>query len=145
VSHGSEPIGRPKWTMGGIAMNEAKVRGVVHVIEPTKAFGQRGFRKRVVVLEQQNGRFPNYIPLEFTNDGCDAVDDLHVGEDVEIQYRLGGRKWQKDPQSEIKYFLSAEAIGFKRIGEAPGPTGSSIADANNAFAESSPEDGEAPF
>src|SRR5262245_22881778 len=123
-------------------MNEPKVRGIVHVIESTKTYGQKGFRKRLVVLEQDNGRFANYIPFEFVNDGCDTVDDLSLGDDVEITYRLSGRKWQKDPQSEVKFFLSAEAMGFKRIN---GPATVSAADVNAAFAESSPDDGEAPF
>jgi len=94
-------------------MSDARIRGIVHVIEGTKTFGQKGFRKRTVVLEQDNGRFTSYIPLEFTNDGCDSVDHLKVGDEAEIVYRLSGRKWQKDPQSEVKFFLSAEAISFK--------------------------------
>lgn len=95
-------------------MSNAKIRGIVHVIEETKTFGQKGFRKRTVVLEQQNGRFANYIPLEFTNDGCDLVDDLRLGDEVDITYRLGGRKWQKDPSSEVKYFLSARRWRLQR-------------------------------
>ena len=55
-------------------MSDAKVRGVVHVIEETKTFGQKGFRKRLLVLEQDNGRFPNYIPIDFTCDNCDSID-----------------------------------------------------------------------
>ena len=54
-------------------MSDAKVRGIVHVIEETKTYGQKGFRKRLVVLEQENDRFANYIPLEFIQDGCDTV------------------------------------------------------------------------
>src|SRR5690606_14088913 len=91
-------------------MSDARLRGIVHLIEETKTYGQKGFRKRLVVLEQNNGRFTNYIPVEFTNDGCDRANELKVGDEAEITYRLTGRKWQKDPQSEVKYFLSAEAI-----------------------------------
>jgi hypothetical protein len=94
-------------------MSDAKVRGVVHVIEETKTYGQKGFRKRLVVLEQDNERFTNYIPLEFIQDGCDTIDELIVGDDVEIGYRLSGRKWQKDAKSEVKFFLNAEGINFK--------------------------------
>lgn len=96
-------------------MSDAKVRGIVHVIEETKSYGAKGFRKRMVVLEQNNGRFSNYIPVEFTNDGCDTVDDLNIGDEVEIAYRLTGRKWQKDPNSEVKFFLSAEALSFSVV------------------------------
>ena len=94
-------------------MSDARVKGIVHVIEETKTYGQKGFRKRLVVLEQNNGRFTNYVPLEFTNDGVDTVDELNVGDEIEVTYRLSGRRWQKDANSEVKFFLNAEATGFK--------------------------------
>ncbi len=97
-------------------MSDPKVRGVVHLVEATKSYGQKGFRKRLVVLEQDKGRFTNYVPVEFTNDHCDTVDSLNVGDEVEIAYRLNGRKWQKDPQSEVKFFLNAEALSFDVLG-----------------------------
>ena len=94
-------------------MAETKARGKVHVIEPTKTYGQKGFRKRLVVLEEDGARFTNYIPFEFIQDSCDSADQLSVGDDVEITYRLSGRKWQRDESSEVKYFLNAEAVSFK--------------------------------
>ncbi len=94
-------------------MSEAKIRGVVEVIEETKTYGQKGFRKRLVVLTQDNGRFVNYVPVEFIRDACDTVDDMAVGQEVEISYQLMGRKWQRDPNSEVKYFLNAEASASK--------------------------------
>lgn len=96
-------------------MSEWTVRGTVHLIEDTKTFGQKGFRKRLVVLEQDKGKFTNYIPLEFVQDGCDAVDELNVGDEIDVPFRLSGRKWQRDPNSEVKFFLSAEATGFKVV------------------------------
>lgn len=133
-------------------MSEAKVRGVVHMIEETKTFGQKGFRKRTVVLEQENGRFPNFIPLDFTRDNCELADDLAVGDEIEISYLLGGRKWQKDPSSEVKFFLSAEAMSFKKLTAADKAKTNSNSDddginqdvANDKFAESYDE-GDIPF
>jgi hypothetical protein len=127
-------------------MSDAKVRGVVHFIDQAKTYGQKGFRKRLVVLEQDNGRFTNYVPLEFTNDGCDSVDELQVGDEAEISYRLSGRKWQKDSQSEIKYFLNAEATGFKVIkGTEKGKASASEDAANDELNESTERDDEIPF
>lgn len=126
-------------------MSDAKVRGLVHVIEETKTFGQKGFRKRLLVLEQDNGRFANYIPIDFTGDNCDSIDSLKVGDEIEVSYRLSGRKWQRDPSSEVKFFLNAEATGFRALG-AKAADGSAPADANAAFAEASYEDDEdVPF
>ncbi len=125
-------------------MNESKVTGTVHLVEDTKTYGQKGFRKRLVVLEQNDGRFPTYIPVEFLQDACDQADALTVGSEVEITYRLNGRKWQRDSESEVKYFLSCEAINFKVLGEAA--AGSPSGNANDQFAEAAYEDDdEVPF
>ncbi|MFM1904335.1 MAG: hypothetical protein RLZZ440_2235 [Planctomycetota bacterium] len=123
-------------------MKDPTVRGVVHLIEETKTFGQKGFRKRLVVLQQEKGSFTNYIPVEFVKDACDAVDDLSLGDEVEVTYRLSGRRWQRDAASEAKYFLSAEALSFRRLGDAAGG-GSSESygiDPNDAFAEAADDD-----
>lgn len=121
-------------------MSNSTIRGIVHVIEETKTFGQKGFRKRTVVLEQNNGRFASYIPLEFIGDACDSVDAMNLGDDVTVTYRLSGRKWQRDPQSEVKYFLSAEAMSYRLSGEG---VGNSV---NDEFNQAASEDyGDAPF
>ncbi len=128
-----------------LEMSDSRVTGIVHLIEETKTYGQKGFRKRVVVLEQDKGSFTNYVPVEFTRDSCDSVDEMNVGDEVEIVYRLNGRRWQKDEQSEVKFFLNAEAITFQIKGNgAGGGSGTeNVRDANDAFAEAG--DDEAPF
>lgn len=129
-------------------MSEAKVKGHVHLVEETKTFGQKGFRKRTVVLEQDNGRFQNYIPIDFIQDACDQVDSLKVGDEVEITYRLGGRKWQRDAASEVKYFLSCEATNFRVLSGAAGDPAADefSSDPNSALSEAAYEDDEdVPF
>ena len=117
------------------------VTGIVHVIEETKTYGQKGFRKRLVVLEDDTGRFTNYIPVEFIQDSCDTVDDLSIGDEVKIRYRLSGRKWQRDENSEVKYFLSAEALGFDKVEKgAPASSGASDFDESEAPFEDDDED-----
>ncbi len=130
-------------------MSEAKVRGVIHLIDETKTYGQKGFRKRMVVLEQDNGGFTNYIPLDFIRDGCDTVDELNVGEDIEVSYQLSGRRWQKDADSEVKFFLNAEATGFKVLGEKKDASNeasqSGLSAANDELAEAVSDDDDIPF
>lgn len=127
-------------------MSDSSVRGVVHLIEETKTFGQKGFRKRLVVLEQKKGSFTNFIPLEFVKEGCDAVDDLSLGDEIEVTYRLSGRRWQRDPGSEVKFFLSAEALSFRPLaagGDASAGRREGF-DPNDAFAEAAGDD-DVPF
>lgn len=133
-------------------MSDGKVRGVVHVIEETKTYGQKGFRKRLVVLEQDKGSFTNYVPIEFTRDDCDSVDSLNVGDEVEVTFRLNGRRWQRDANSEVKFFLNAEAMNFQVVGGAAGQGSSggqesaASGNANDAFAEAADfGDDEPPF
>jgi hypothetical protein len=128
-------------------MSDATVRGIVHFIDETKTYGQKGFRKRLVVLEQDSERFTNYVPVEFIQDGCDTVDELNVGDDVEISYRLSGRKWQKDPKSEVKYFLNAEGLNFKVHGQKAAAAASSAKaeDANSGFSEAAYDENDIPF
>lgn len=125
-------------------MSDSKVKGIVHLVEDTKTFGQKGFRKRLVVLEQDNGRFQNFIPVEFIQDACDSVDSMNVGDEVEVSYRLGGRKWQRDPESEVKFFLSCEAMSFRLLsGAVPGADDAAFTgDANDALAEAALDDDE---
>ena len=139
---GSRAGSRPQPTKGQHRRKDPTVRAVVHLIEETKTFGQKGFRKRVVVLEQSKGTFTNFIPIEFVKDSCDAVDDLTVGEEIEVTYRLSGRRWQRDEASEAKYFLSAEGLSFKQLsgsGRAHDGPDDTIAP-NDAFAEASDDD-----
>lgn len=125
-------------------MSSGKVEGKVHFIDETKTYGQKGFRKRLVVIEQDNGRFTNYLPMEFIQDSCDEVDQMSVGAEVEISYRLSGRKWQRDPQSEVKYFLSAEATSFQILsgGANEGPA---EADGDVPYGETFASDEDPPF
>ena len=105
-----------------------KVTGKVHFIDETKEYGQRGFRKRLVVLEQENDRFPNFIPVEFLRESCDTVDELSIGDEIEVTYQLAGRKWQRDANSEVKYFLNAEATSFRPLGSGAAPVAGGMDD-----------------
>ncbi len=132
-------------------MSEAKVRGIVHLIEETKTYGQKGFRKRLVVLEQDNDRFTNYIPFEFIQEACDLVDELNVGDEAEVTYRLSGRKWQKDAKSEVKFFLNAEATAFQVLSGKGATAGSAAkaakqaADPNEGLSEAAYDEEDIPF
>ena len=123
-------------------MKDPTVRGVVHLIEETKTFGQKGFRKRLVVLEQSKGSFTNYVPIDFLKDACDEVDDLTVGDEIEVTYRLSGRRWQRDEASEAKYFLSAEGLSFKQLsgGGRGSDRSDTIVDPNVSLAEAGDDD-----
>ncbi len=122
-------------------MSDASVKGTIHLIEETKTYGQKGFRKRLVVLEQNKGSgFTNYIPVEFLKDACDSVDDLHLGDEIEVSYRLSGRRWQRDESSDPKYFLSAEAMSFRIITGNSSDSSGATPDIDSVLAEAADDD-----
>ena len=122
-------------------MSGATVKGTIHLIEETKTYGQKGFRKRLVVLEQvKGGGFTNYVPVEFLKDACDSVDDLHLGDEIEVSYRLSGRRWQRDESSEPKYFLSAEAMSFRVLNGGGSAQSNAGPDIDSALAEAADDD-----
>ena len=91
------------------------IRGEVHLLDETKEYGDKGFKKRMLVLSQDDGSYTNFIPVEFIRDSCDAANSINVGDQVEVGYKLSGRRWQKDPNSEYKYFLSAEVTSCRVV------------------------------
>ncbi len=128
--------------------NEAVVAGIVHLIEETKTYGQKGFRKRLVVLEQESGSFTNYVPVEFIRDACDTVDQLSVGDKVEVTYRLSGRRWQRDADSEVRFFVNVEGLSFTKSDGVPGSasgSNSASGSGNDSFAEAAFDDDDVPF
>jgi hypothetical protein len=126
-------------------MNDPQVAGKIHLIDETKTFGQKGFRKRLVVLEQDKGRFVNYVPIEFTNDNCERCDDLSVGQEVVVTYRLNGRKWQRDARSEVKYFVNLEAVNVRVTGDSGAASSKAESNFDDANAEMTYSEEDIPF
>lgn len=121
-----------------------KLSGIVHAVGEIKTYGAKGFQKRVVVIEQENGRWSNYIPVELTGDNCVLADDLQVGDEVEVGGNLTGRKWQKDPSAEVQYFLGFEAREVSVTGAA-GPREASVASEETYVAPAAAYDDDIPF
>ena len=90
-------------------------RGTICAINETQSIGSKGFRKRLVVLEQNEGRWSNFVPVEFLQDDCDAVDDFCIGDEIDITFALQGRKWQKSADAPVQYFLACQAISWRTI------------------------------
>ncbi|MBM3999227.1 MAG: DUF3127 domain-containing protein [Planctomycetes bacterium] len=128
-------------------MSDWSMRGKVHLVEPTKTYGQNGFRKRLVVLEQDNGRFTNHIPVEFLKNACDSVDELKPGDEIEVSFRINGRKWQRDAGSEAKYFVSIEALRFDLVGAKTRAASGRSSEPTGSYPDESeaPADDDVPF
>ena len=67
---------------------KGKVHEVSEVIEVTEKF-----RKRELVVEfAENPQYPEYVKFEAIQDRCSLMDNIKVGNDVEVFFNLKGRK-----------------------------------------------------
>jgi hypothetical protein len=76
------------------------------------------FRKREFVLEYIESQYPEFIKFEAIQDKCELLEKLSIGDQVNVDFNLKGRKWT-NPQGEVKYFNSLQA--WKISGMQDGP------------------------
>lgn len=79
-----------------------ELTGTIKLIGETQTFGEKGFRKRELVVTT-NEQYPQHIMLEFVQDKTDLLDKFKVGQEVKVGLNLRGREWIS-PQGETKYF-----------------------------------------
>jgi len=68
--------------------------------------GQNGFEKRDLVITTIE-QYPQTIIIQFTQQRCDLLDSLQVGQNVKVYINIRGREWV-NPQGETKYFNTIE-------------------------------------
>jgi len=99
-----------------------EITGNVYLIDEEKTYGQKGFRKRQIVIQTEDGAYEQYIPVEFIQDGCDRIylNELKVGDNVKVGYRLTGRRWQPSLKDDARYFLGCEVTSLEILVPHPG-------------------------
>ena len=83
-----------------------EIQGRIKQIFPSQVIGQNGFEKRdLVIVTEEN--YPQTIIIQFTQQRCDLLDSLQVGQNVKVYINIRGREWT-NPQGETKYFNTIE-------------------------------------
>lgn len=83
-----------------------EITGIIKVIGDTNVFGSNSFKKRDLVITTIE-QYPNDIIIQFTQQRCDLLDSLQVGQNVKVYINIKGREWT-NPQGETKYFNTIE-------------------------------------
>ena len=95
--------------------------GEIKIINETQTFGEKGFRKREMVL-MMDGQYPQPVLIEFVQDKVDLLDKHQVGEMVTIHINIRGREWT-NPDGVVKYFNSIQGWRIVGGGATATPTG----------------------
>ena len=62
------------------------------------------FKKReLVLLTDDDGKYPQYVKFELTQDKCNDLDMFKEGQTITVSFNLRGREWQG------KYFTNLQA------------------------------------
>lgn len=101
---------------------EFELVGTVSAIAETQSRGNATFRE--VVLDcgysYKNQHRDNPVAITLTGDKCGLADPLDPGDVVQIEGRIGGRKWEVDGRSGFSTRLYAAKI--KVLEAAPAAT-----------------------
>ncbi len=95
-----------------------KITGTVKVVNSTVQVSEK-FSKREFVLTDNSGPYEQHISFQATQDKCAMLDNVSVGEQIEVSFNLKGREWTS-PQGEVKYFNTIEAWRIEKAGQGQG-------------------------
>lgn len=93
-----------------------EITGTIHKLFDTKQVSAK-FTKREMVVQTDEGKYPQMLLLEVTGDRIAQLDGLHEGDAVKCALNLRGREW-RGRSGEVKYFNSIEAWRVERTSAA---------------------------
>jgi len=68
------------------------------------------FKKREFVIEvvnERNSDWNDFIKFQLTQDRCNLLDPIQMGDQIKVSFNIRGRKWERD--GKINYFSNLEA------------------------------------
>ena len=92
-----------------------EIEGKLIQIFDTKQVSDK-FSKREFVLETEDGKYTQTILFESSGRTIEDLDQMRVGDKVNVHFNLRGRKWT-NKSGEDKYFNSIHAWKLERVGE----------------------------
>ncbi len=100
------------------------------------------FKKRDLVITTDE-QYPQHILVEFTQDKCDLLNGLSVGQEIDVHINIRGREWVS-PQGETKYFNSIQGWRVEKGAVASEPVHEAhpipLATTQQTFGQSEPDD-----
>ena len=90
------------------------MKGKVKVVGSTVAISEK-FSKREFVVVDDTNMYPQDIQFQLTQDKCNLIDSLVIGDEVEVSFNLNGREWV-NPKGESKFFNTLDVWKISKIG-----------------------------
>ncbi|MEO6850985.1 MAG: DUF3127 domain-containing protein [Mucilaginibacter sp.] len=119
-----------------------EIKGKVHEVSPTAQVTESLKKRELIVEYIENPQYPEYLKFEAIQDRCNLLDNIRVGDDVEIFFNLKGRPWT-DKAGKKSYFNSMQ---LWKINVLSGANGNTVPEyAAPADISSAPDEDDLPF
>jgi len=90
-----------------------KITGTLKVKKDTIQVSE-AFSKREFVLTVVDGAFSNDILIQLTKDKVTLINDINIGDMLEVELNLKGKEWTS-PSGEVKYFNTIECWKIAKL------------------------------
>jgi hypothetical protein len=90
-----------------------KITGTLKLKKDTQVVSEQ-FSKREFVLTVVDGAFSNDILIQLTKDKVTLINDVNIGDLLEVEVNLKGKEWNS-PSGEVKYFNTIEAWKIQKV------------------------------
>lgn len=126
-------------------MASFEITGNLKLKQDTQVVSEKFSKREFVLTTDQATQYPQFISLQLTQDKCNLLDNINVGEEIKVSFNLRGREWN-GPQG-TKFFNSLEAWRIERVtgqSQPSAPSQSSAPMANPEVADA-PQVDDLPF
>ena len=97
-------------------MRTIKMQGILTDKFPQQPVSQNLVKRVFWLRETDRERYPQHWELELHNDECRRLDEFKIGEHLEAEVELRGRKYEKQGREGI--FNSLKCVGLGRVNAA---------------------------
>jgi hypothetical protein len=94
-----------------------KASGSIGLIKTTSVKSER-FSVREFVVDLPGDMGQQRVTFQMVNQKCDLLDAFEVGDQVNVEFKLGGREWQGD-DGKTRFFNSLNVMSMQRSTSAP--------------------------
>ncbi len=85
-----------------------ELKGALKVVNESVQVTDK-FKKREFVITDDSSQYPQDIAMQLTQDNCDKLNGLKVGDRLLVKFNLRGRAWNDPKTGKDRYFNSLDA------------------------------------
>lgn len=109
-----------------------ELKGKITEIGTTVAVTDKLNKRQLVVEYAENPQYPEFIAFEAIQDRTKLLDNLRVGDEVEVHFNVKGRPWV-DKAGKKSYFNSLQLWKVAVVGGVKAPATTSSDDSELPF------------